>query len=68
MGRHTPMIAVTEKTAASMLDMKPAEFRRLVDLGALPSPHRIAGELKRWRVADLEAIINGSAIDDEFET
>ena len=32
MGRHEP-IAVRETTAAAMLDMKPCEFRRLVDGG-----------------------------------
>ncbi|WP_323764574.1 helix-turn-helix domain-containing protein [Marinovum sp.] len=64
----TPL-AVREKTAAQMLDLKPADFRRLVEEGALPGPARI-GDVILWRVADLEAILSGSAADpgnQEFE-
>ncbi|TNE64441.1 hypothetical protein [Celeribacter ethanolicus] len=70
MGRQTTQIAVTEKTAAAMLDMKPIEFRGLVQRGALPRPTTIAGTIERWRVADLEAIVNGTAArpkDQDFE-
>lgn len=58
-------IAATERTAAAMLDMPPAEFRRLVEAGALPGPVRI-GQHERWRVSDLTAILNGEAMQDEF--
>ncbi|GAW34980.1 helix-turn-helix domain-containing protein [Roseovarius sp. A-2] len=63
-------IAVKENTAAAMLDMSQAEFRRLVGRGALPPPCQI-GEAVRWRVADLEAILIGTKRkpdgDDDFE-
>ncbi|MDV7141834.1 hypothetical protein R3X27_03970 [Tropicimonas sp. TH_r6] len=61
-------IAVKEKTAAAMLDMPPAEFRQLVERGALPPPCQI-GEATRWRVADLEAIRDGTkkSYNREFE-
>lgn len=63
MPRPAPL-CVGEKNAAAMLDMKPAEFRRLVEGGALPGPIPV-GELERWSVASLEAILNGDAMDDE---
>ncbi|MCB1357848.1 MAG: hypothetical protein KDK53_15585 [Maritimibacter sp.] len=63
-------IAVKERTAAAMLDMSAAEFRRLVDRGALPPAQHI-GEIERWYVADLEAIFSGAASKpeehDDFE-
>ncbi|NSY36836.1 AlpA family transcriptional regulator [Leisingera sp. ANG59] len=66
MGRIAPL-AVAEKTAAKMMDMAPAEFRRLVETGSLPSPVAITGDCKRWRVSDLEAVLNGDAMnEDEF--
>lgn len=66
MSRHTP-IAVTDRTAAAMLDMKMPEFRKLVSCGALPGPFRLAGEIERWRMSDLEAIVNGTAARPEIE-
>lgn len=64
--RLTPIFA-SEKTAAALLDMKPDEFRSLVERGALPSPQDFHG-FARWRVADLEAICSGDAMDiEEFE-
>lgn len=63
-------LAVKENTAAAMLDMSPAEFRQLVGCGALPPPLHI-GKATRWRVADLEAILNGISRkpedDQDFE-
>jgi predicted DNA-binding transcriptional regulator AlpA len=61
-------LAVRETTAAKMLDMSQAEFRRLVGAGALPPPARVGG-CERWRVADIEAILNGSASlpEEDFE-
>lgn len=67
MGKHQPL-AVRATTAAAMLDMPPAEFRRLVERGALPPPVRI-GEHERWHVAQIEAIIRGDAAkpDEDFD-
>lgn len=53
-----------EKTAASLLDMKPSDFRRLVQRGALPGPVKI-GDFERWSVTDLEAIVSGRKMDEE---
>lgn len=67
MGRHEP-IAVRERTAAAMLDMTPAEFRRLVDGGHLPPPRTIGG-MARWETSTLRRIISGEAADEgDFET
>ncbi|UOA32205.1 hypothetical protein DSM110093_01990 [Sulfitobacter sp. DSM 110093] len=64
MPRFTPLF-VTEKTAAALFDMKPAEFRLLVEHGALPKPRDIRG-FERWRVADFEAIWTGDALTEEI--
>lgn len=61
----TPIFA-GEKKAAALLDMKPAEFRSLVESGALPPPQNLCG-YQRWRVKDLEAIGDGGAMDGDFE-
>jgi hypothetical protein len=55
----TPIFA-RDVTAARMLDMKPCEFRRLVDEGALPGPVKVAG-IERWHVRELERILTGEA-------
>ncbi len=60
-------IYVAEKNAAKMLDMPLADFRRLVAGGSLPPPFRIGGEMERWRVADLDALISGEVLEGEFE-
>ena len=59
-------LAVRDTTAAKMLDMPATEFRRLVNAGALPKPCRI-GRHDRWRVRDIQAIVDGTAAwpDDE---
>lgn len=49
------------------MDMTPAEFRGLVEAGALPAPINLHGFV-RWRVADLEAIQTGAAMDEDFVT
>lgn len=64
MGRIAP-IAVAERTAARMMDMTPSDFRRLVQAGALPPPVRLQGDFERWRVADLEAVLNGDAMNED---
>ena len=66
MTRHTPILA-REKSAAALLDLKPCEFRRLVDAGALPGPIKLHG-IELWRYADLEAVASGAAMEDDFET
>lgn len=53
-------LAVADRTAAKMLDMPLARFRQYVEQGALPKPCRIGGD-ERWRVADLDAILSGTA-------
>ncbi|MDB6455201.1 helix-turn-helix transcriptional regulator [Falsirhodobacter sp. 20TX0035] len=54
------MLYASERSAARLLDMKPTEFRALVDAGALPRPVKIAGAVERWRVQDLDAILQGT--------
>lgn len=51
-------ILANERSAAKLLDMKPAEFRNLVDEGHLPKPRLIAG-FERWDVEDLRLIASG---------
>jgi hypothetical protein len=55
-------ILASERTAAQLLDLKPAEFLALVEGGHLPPPRNIGG-FKRWDVADLRRIGSGSAIE-----
>lgn len=58
-------IFASERTAAALLDMKPAEFRRLVDIGCLPTP--CAHD--RWDVSELIAIMRGAKVKprEEFD-
>jgi len=62
MTAHIPLFA-TDTTAARLLDMQPSEFRRLVEQGALPGP----SHLGRWDVAQLQAIMRGTAIRPKQE-
>jgi len=50
---------VKERTAAQLLDMGMAQFRALVQSGALPPPRRIAPGVERWYFPDLDAIAKG---------
>ncbi|MEY8841292.1 hypothetical protein AB9K41_19865 [Cribrihabitans sp. XS_ASV171] len=61
-------IFASERSAARLLDMKPADFRRLVDCGALPAPVQI-GEYERWNVDQLRNTLSGHAArpDEDFE-
>lgn len=61
MTKLAPIFA-SEATAARLLDMKPADFRRLVQDGALPGPRDIGGHA-RWDVAELRRIITGEAAE-----
>lgn len=62
MPRGNPILA-SETTAARLLDMKPAEFRALVQAGHLPCGREIAPGTIRWPVDDLQNIANGKAVD-----
>lgn len=57
MAQVQPLFA-SATTAAKLLDMKPAEFRRLVDVGALPGPVRH----ERWDVEQIRAIMRGEFV------
>lgn len=60
MGKHDMRILyATDRTAAKLLDMRPAEFRDLVAIGALPAPLRI-GKFERWSVTEIDAIVQGT--------
>ena len=59
--RPAPIYA-SDRTAAELLDMKRAEFLRLVEGGHLPKPRDIGG-FKRWDTDDLRRIIRGEASD-----
>ncbi|MVO14832.1 hypothetical protein [Parasedimentitalea huanghaiensis] len=64
MGKLTPL-AVGERNAAKLMDMTLPEFKSLVKCGSLPAPVQIAQGPQRWRVADLDAILNGEAMNSE---
>ncbi len=67
MGQVQPIFA-SANTAAKLLDMKPAEFQRLVDSGCLPRGQEIAPGVVRWWVDGLRRIASGAAMaNDEFE-
>ncbi len=49
-----------EKIAAALLDMRPGEFRALVEAGHLPRPRDLGG-FERWDVEELRRIARGDA-------
>ncbi|MBW6506736.1 MAG: hypothetical protein K0B00_08315 [Rhodobacteraceae bacterium] len=55
-------IFANEQNAARMLDLRPAEFRSLVDQGHLPKPRDIGG-FPRWDIEELRRIIRGEAVE-----
>ena len=55
--RFTPLL-LSERNAALLLDMKPAEFRALREAGCLPKP-RLIGGYERWDVETLRKIATG---------
>jgi predicted DNA-binding transcriptional regulator AlpA len=55
------LLFASERTAARLLDMKPDHFRDLVNRGHLPPPRRI-GDLERFDLAELQAVIRGDKI------
>ena len=50
----------SERSAAALLDLKPIEFRGLVDSGVLPKATQIGG-FERWDVEQLQTIARGEA-------
>lgn len=62
MAQLAPIFA-TEASAARLLDMKPAEFRALVEAGHLPRGREIAPGVVRWSADDLRRIASGDAVD-----
>lgn len=58
--RTSPILA-SESTAAQLLDMKPTEFRCLVEAGHLPKGQLLAPGIVRWSVEELRGIANGKA-------
>ena len=54
------ILFANDRNAAALLDMKPAEFRGLVDEGVLPKPTKI-GCFERWDVEQLQTIARGDA-------
>lgn len=64
--RLTPMLA-SDRTAAALLDLKPAEFRKLVEGGHLPRGREIAPGLTRWDTEELRRIASGEAIEGQGE-
>lgn len=68
MPRHLPKLAVSDKEAAHMLSLPPSVFKDLVNVGALPGPTADFAGHKRWSVATLIAIVDGTQTrEDEFE-
>ena len=63
MPRHPAPISASERTAAELLDMTPAEFRALVEAGHLPRGREIGPGMFRWAVDDLRRIAGGQAIE-----
>lgn len=61
MASPTAPLFANEVTAAKLLDMKPGEFRSLVDAGHLPRGREIAPGVTRWPVDDLRRIASGDA-------
>tara|TARA_R100001369_G_scaffold72203_1_gene100166 strand:- start:740 stop:949 length:210 start_codon:yes stop_codon:yes gene_type:complete len=62
MAKSRLMLFANDRNAAALLDMKPAEFRGLVDDGVLPKPTKIGG-YERWDVEQLQTIARGEAAD-----
>lgn len=65
---HITPIFASARTAAKLLDMKEAEFLKLVGDGLLPPPEKIGGKIDRWEVDKLSRLASGRAsLGDEFE-
>lgn len=60
-------ILASETTAAKLLDMKPGEFRALVEAGHLPRGRQIAPGVERWDTAMLAKIATGEAMEQGMQ-
>ena len=58
--KHLPMF-VTLTTAAALFEMSPKEFERLVNIGALPRPYKIA-DYERWDADELQSVVRGEPL------
>lgn len=67
MPKSVPYLAVKDSTAAKMLELSLYRFRELVAVGALPPAVEIIPDVHRWRVTDLEAILDGHAAKAPYE-
>lgn len=57
MSRFNPLF-VSKRSAAQLLDMRPAEFQALLEAGHIPKPRQI-GRHERWDVEELRKIASG---------
>lgn len=64
MTRTVPRLALSESEAAAALGMSVATFRRLRKAAHLPPPVLI-GDVPRWPLATLQAVLDGSAARPE---
>jgi hypothetical protein len=64
--KHHPILA-NERTAAALLDMTPAEFSRLVGIGALPPGREIVPGMMRWDTDQLRMIGSGDLFDGGYQ-
>lgn len=63
--RPEPIFA-TEANAARLLDMRPAEFRQLVEAGHLPGPVSI-GPVRRYDVEHMRRVILGEVAAEALQ-
>lgn len=56
---NSPPLFANEITAARLLDMKPGEFRSLVEAGHLPRGREIAPGFRRWDTDELRKLAKG---------
>ncbi len=59
---HQLPLFVGEVKAAQLLDIKPSEFRKLVDAGHFPRGREFCGYV-RWDVDELRQIVRGEAVE-----
>lgn len=68
MSRYVFKLAVSDNEAAKMLSLPTAVFKNLVNEGSLPGPAAEFAGRKRWSVAMLSAIVDGTQLsEEEFE-
>lgn len=63
---YLPPMFASDTKAAQLLDLKPTEFRSLVNEGHLPPGKDICGFV-RWDVEELRRIIRGDAVEEEMK-